>query len=57
MTMMSVKIMTTIMMTSHLSLIDGDPICRGKPFVVFDVIDAVLEVAIPLRQVHLKQIP
>lgn len=41
----------------YLSLIDGYPIRCGKPFVVFDIIDAIPEVAIPLGQVHLKQIP
>ena len=40
----------------YLSLIDCDPVCGGEPFVVFDVIDAVLEVAVALRQVHLQQV-
>lgn len=48
-----VMIMTT---SSHLSLIDGDPVRRGEPLVVFDVVDAILEVAVPFRQVDLKQV-
>lgn len=38
---------------SCLSLIDCDPVCCGKPFVAFDVVDAVLQVAVPFGQIHL----
>lgn len=54
---MTALMMMMMMMTPHLSLIDGDPIRRSEPFVVFDVVDAILEVAVPLGQVDLKQIP
>lgn len=46
-----------ITQVQYLSLIDGYPISCGKPFVVFDIIDTIPEVAKPLGQVHLKQIP
>ncbi len=41
---------------TYLSLVDGDPVCRWEPLVVLDVVHAVLEVAVPLRQVDLQQI-
>lgn len=41
---------------THLSLIDGDPVGWAEPPVVFDVRNAVLQVAVPLRQVHLEQV-
>lgn len=40
----------------YLLLIDGDPVSRLEPAMVFDVVDAVLQVAEALRQVHLEQI-
>lgn len=42
--------------SSHLPLVDGDPIGGGKPLVTLDIIDSVPEVAEALGQVHLKQI-
>lgn len=43
--------------TSHLLLIYGDPVCCGKPLVIFDVVHAVLQVAKSLCQVYLQQVP
>ena len=40
----------------HLLLVDGDPVGGGEPLVSLDVGDAVLEVAVPLGQVHLEQV-
>ena len=37
-------------------LIDGDPVCALEPLVILDVVDAVLEVPVPLREVHLQQV-
>lgn len=41
----------------HLSLIDGNPVSRGKPLVVLDVIDPVLEVPKALGEIHLQKVP
>lgn len=41
----------------RLSLVDGDPVCRGEPFVALDVVDSVLQVAVAFGQVHLQQVP
>lgn len=41
---------------THLSLVDGDPVCRGEPLVALDVVDAVLQVAVAFCQVHLQQV-
>ena len=38
-------------------LVDCDPICCGKPFVVLDIVDSVFQVAVPLGEVHLKEVP
>ena len=38
-------------------LVDCDPICCGKPFVVLDIVDSVFQVAVPLGEVHLQQVP
>ena len=40
---------------TNLLLVDSDPLCGGEPFVVLNVIDSVLEVAISLGKVHLEQ--
>lgn len=40
----------------YLSLIYGNPVGCREPLVIFNVVDAVLQVAKPLRQVHLEQI-
>lgn len=42
---------------TDLPLIDGDPVGGGEPLVTLDVVDAVLEVAEALGQVHLEQVP
>lgn len=39
-----------------LSLVDGDPVCRGEPLVALDVVDAVLQVAVAFCQVNLQQV-
>ena len=41
---------------TDLALVDGDPVGGGEPLVVFDVVDAVLQVAVALGQVHLQQV-
>lgn len=41
----------------HLPLVDGDPVSRGKPFVVLDVIDPILEVPEALGKIHLQEVP
>lgn len=41
---------------SCLSLIDCDPVCCGKPFVAFDVVDSILQVAVAFGQIHLQQV-
>ncbi len=41
---------------TDLSLVDGDPVGGGEPLVVLDVVDAVLEVAVALGEVHLQQV-
>lgn len=38
----------------HLPLVDGDPVSCGKPLVVLDVIDPILEVPKALGEVHLQ---
>ena len=38
-------------------MVDCDPICCGKPFVVLDIVDSVFQVAVPLGEVHLKKVP
>ena len=43
--------------TAHPLLVDCDPICGGEPLVVLDVVDSVFQVAVPLGQVDLKQVP
>ena len=43
-------------MDVYLFLVYGDEICRGKPFVTSYVVDAVLEVAVTFREIHLKQV-
>lgn len=43
--------------SSNLPLIDSNPVCCGEPLVILDIIDAVLQVAVPLGQVHLQQVP
>lgn len=43
-------------LVSYLSLIDCDPVCCSKPLVALDVIDPVLQVAVPFSQIHLKEI-
>lgn len=42
---------------SYLSLIDGNPVCCGEPLVVFYVVHSVLQIAEPLCQVNLEQVP
>lgn len=42
---------------TRLSLVDGDPVCRGEPLVALDVVDAVLQVAVAFRQIDLQQVP
>ena len=42
---------------THPLLVDCDPICCCKPLVVLDVVYGVLEIAVPLGQVDLEQIP
>lgn len=42
--------------SSHLPLVDGNPISGGKPLVALDIIDSIPEVAKALGQVHLQQI-
>lgn len=42
---------------THLPLVDGNPVSRGKPLVVLDVIDPILEVPIALGKVYLKEVP
>ena len=41
---------------TDLSLVDGNPVGGGEPLVALDVVDAVLEVAEALGQVHLQQV-
>lgn len=38
-------------------MVDGDPVGRGKPLVVLDVIDPVLEVPKAFGEVHLQKVP
>ena len=40
----------------YLLLIDGDPVCRQEPLVALDIVDTVLEIAEPFRQVDLQEI-
>ena len=40
----------------HLLLVHGDPVCCCKPLVSLDVLHAILEVSIPLGEVHLKEV-
>jgi hypothetical protein len=40
----------------HLSLTDGNPVSHGKPLVVLDVIDPVLEVPKALGEIHLQKV-
>lgn len=40
----------------YLFLVDCYPVCAHEPLVVLDVVDGVLEVAVPLGQVHLQQV-
>lgn len=42
---------------THLPLVDGDPVSRGKPLVVLDVINPILEVPEALGEVHLQEVP
>lgn len=42
---------------AHLPLVDGDPVSCGKPLVVLDIIDSVLEVPEAFGEVHLQQVP
>ena len=42
---------------THPLLVDCDPICGREPLVVLDVVDGVFQVAVPLGQVDLKQVP
>ena len=39
-----------------LTLIDRYPIGTGKPFVRFDVVDTILQIAVTFRQIHLQKI-
>ena len=39
--------------STDLALVDGDPVGGLEPLVVLDVVDAVLQVAVALRQVDL----
>lgn len=39
---------------AHLPLVDGNPVSCGKPLVVLDVIDPILEVSKALGKVHLQ---
>lgn len=41
----------------HLSLVDGDPISCGKPLVVLDIVDPILEVFRTFGEVHLQEVP
>lgn len=43
--------------TTCLPLVDGYPVRCGEPLVALYVVDAVLQVAIALGQVHLQQVP
>lgn len=43
-------------LVSYLSLIDCDPVCCGKPFVTFDVVDAILQIAVTFGQIHLQKV-
>ena len=40
----------------YLFLVDGNPISGGKPLVIFDIINSILQVPISLSQVDLQQI-
>lgn len=41
----------------HLSLVDGDAISCGKPLVVLDIVDPILEVSRTFGEVHLQEVP
>lgn len=41
----------------YLPLVDGNPVRCSEPLVSFDVVDAVLQVAVAFGQVHLQQVP
>lgn len=41
----------------YLAFVDDEPIGGGEPLVIFDVVNAVFEVAVAFRQIHLEQIP
>lgn len=51
------KKMEKHILKSYLSFIDGDPVCCGKPLMIFDVIHTIFQIAKSFGQVHLKQIP
>lgn len=40
----------------YLSLINGNPIAAGEPFVVFNVVDAIFQISVTFRQINLQQI-
>lgn len=42
---------------THLSLVDGDAISCGKPLVVLDIVDPILEVSRTFGEVHLQEVP
>lgn len=48
--------LVSYVLASYLSLVDGNPVSGGKPFVALDIIDSIPEVAKALCQIHLKQI-
>lgn len=39
---------------TYLPLIDGNPVGGRKPFVVFDVVDTIFQVAIAFGEIHLE---
>lgn len=42
---------------AHLPLVDGDPVSCGKPLVVLDIVDPILEIPEAFGEVHLQQVP
>ena len=41
---------------AHLFLVNCYPVCAREPPVSLDVVDSILEVSVPLGEVHLQQI-
>lgn len=42
---------------AHLPLVDGNPVSCGKPLVVLDIVNPILEVPKAFGEVHLQQVP